>query len=315
MARAGTRTLVGAALGLFGVLEASAHCLVGGRLFPSTMAIDDPCVNDEMALPAFTAYGTGDQPADRAVEWSGHYAKRVADKVALMAGVGWTRLSRPRSAVSGFGALETGVKYQFLTLAEPELVVSAGLFVEWGGTGRRALEAPRFNVYTPSVFFGKGFGDLPTSLNALRPFATTGQLGYAIPAWSRTATAVVDPAAAAGFEIDRHPRVLLWGGSLQYSLNYLRQHVHDFDWPETVNRLIPIVEFAFETPVANTATSGRTTRGTINPGVVYAQKAYQIAVEASIPINRASGKGVGVRAQLHLILDEILPRSITNPVF
>lgn len=284
-------------------------------MFPSTLAIDDPCVNDELALPAVAAFGTGDQPANRQFELSGHYAKRVLDNVALMVGRGWTRLSTPGGARSGFGALETGIKYQFLTLPDPELVLSVGFFTEWGRTGKLSLGAERFNTYSPTFFFGKGFGDLPTALNFLRPFALTGQVGYSVPGWRRTLSPTLNQNGALAFDIDRHPRTLNWGGSLQFSMPYLRQHVRDFDLPTFVNRLTPLVEFSMKTPVGNTLTSGRKTLGTINPGVVYATQAYQIGVEAIVPINRASGKGIGVQAQLHIILDEILPPSLTKPLF
>lgn len=300
---------------LFAAGGAQAHCLVGGRMFPSTLAIDDPCVNDEIAFPALAVFGTGDRPANREIDVSAHYAKRVFGNVALMVDRGWTRLSTPGGARAGFGALETGVKWQFLTLPDPELVMSVGFFTEWGKTGKLSLGAERFNTYTPTFFFGKGFGDLPTDLNFLRPFAVTGQVGYAIPGWRRTVAPALDESGALAFDIDRHPRVLNWGFSVQYSMSYLRQHVRDFDLPTTVNRLIPIVEFNFRTPVANTLTSGRRTLGTVNPGVVYATKAWQFGVEAIVPINRASGKGVGVQAQLHLILDEILPPALTRPLF
>lgn len=30
---------------------AFAHCFVGARFFPATLAIDDPCVADELSLP------------------------------------------------------------------------------------------------------------------------------------------------------------------------------------------------------------------------------------------------------------------------
>jgi hypothetical protein len=296
-------------------IAADAHCLVGGRLFPSTLAIDDPCVNDELALPAFSTASTGDRPANRETEIGGHYAKRVFDNVAVMAGRSWSRLSTPGAVISGFGAIETGVKYQFMTLPAPELVISTGFFVEWGKTGRQSLGAPAFNVYTPTLFFGKGFGDLPNSLNALRPFAITGQFGYAIPGWRRTTTPMLDDGGVLGMDVERHPHIFKWGFSLQYSMAYLRQHVYDFDLPDFVNRLIPLVEVSLDTPFANTLTSGRTTTGTVNPGIVYAQKAWQIGVEAIIPINRASGKDIGARAQLHFILDEILPQSVTRPVF
>lgn len=307
----------GCALGVAMLLApamAQAHCLVGGRLFPSTLAIDDPCVNDELRLPGVAAFGTGDQPANRQLEISGEYAKRVFDNVAVTVARPWIRLSTPGRSIAGFGAIETGVKYQFLTLPEPEIVVSTGFFVEWGKTGRRSLGAEPFNSYAPTLFFGKGFGDLPLSLNALRPLAITGQLAYQVPGWRRTVTPAVDDDGVLGFDVERHPSLLKWGFSLQYSLLYLRQHVYDFGLPDFFNRLIPLVEFSFQTPVANTLTSGRKTLGTINPGFVYTQKAWQLGIEAILPINRASGKGVGVQAQLHLILDEILPAALTRPL-
>jgi hypothetical protein len=31
--------------------EASAHCFVGPRFLPATLATDDPCVADEISLP------------------------------------------------------------------------------------------------------------------------------------------------------------------------------------------------------------------------------------------------------------------------
>jgi hypothetical protein len=40
-------------------------------------------------------------------------------------------------------------------------VLSAGLEIEWGGTSAQGVGAEPFNVYTPTLFFGKGFGDLP----------------------------------------------------------------------------------------------------------------------------------------------------------
>ena len=42
---------------------------------------------------------------------------------------------------------------------------------------------------------------------------------------------------------------------------------------------------------------------------------YQLAVEAQIPVNRASGKHWGVIAQLHFFFDDIFPNSIGKPIF
>jgi hypothetical protein len=109
--------------------------------------------------------------------------------------------------------------------------------------------------------------------------------------------------------------VLVWGGTLQYSLPYLKQNVVDLGLPDFVNRLIPIVEVALQTPAANTVTSGTVTTGTINPGLIYAANKFQLAAEAIIPINRASGTGVGGMVQLHFYLDDIFPDSIGRPIF
>ena len=57
------------------------------------------------------------------------------------------------------------------------------------------------------------------------------------------------------------------------------------------------------------------TTGTINPGAIYVADKFQLAVEAIIPVNRASGDNVGVMGQLHLYLDDIFPHSIGKPLF
>jgi hypothetical protein len=96
---------------------------------------------------------------------------------------------------------------------------------------------------------------------------------------------------------------------------YLKSAVVDLGLPDFVNRLIPIVEASLQTPVSNTATSGTVTTGTINPGIIYAGNTYQVAVEAVIPVNRQSGMGVGVIAQLHFFLDDIFPNTLGRPIF
>jgi hypothetical protein len=42
-----------AAATLAGISPALSHTIVGNRVFPATLAIDDPGVNDELALPSF----------------------------------------------------------------------------------------------------------------------------------------------------------------------------------------------------------------------------------------------------------------------
>ena len=73
--------------------------------------------------------------------------------------------------------------------------------------------------------------------------------------------------------------------------------------------MIPLVEFAMETPVQGPR-SGHTT-GTINPGVIWFGRYLQLGLELQIPVNRESGKNVGLLAQVHFYLDDILPNVFT----
>src|SRR5437764_451549 len=184
--------------------EACAHCFVGPRFLPATLATDDPCVADEMSLPT----------------------------------------------------------------------------VQYSKTG-----------------------DLPDSFGWLRAFAVTGQIGYQFPTRS--------------FDVDAGafiPQTLVYGGSIQYSMPYLKSEIRDYQLPDFINHLIPIVEAQFATPVANNFGNSPITIGTINPGVIWVGTYFQVGAEAVIPVNRASGTGVGFLGQLHLYLDDMFPTTIGRPL-
>jgi hypothetical protein len=299
---------------------ARAHEIVGNRFFPATLAIDDPGVNDELALPTISLSKTGDDPTFKQLDVSAEFSKRITEDFAISVAPTWSRLYAPggptMNGAHGFQNLETTFKYRLFKNAKHEFIMSAGLEIEWGGSGAQGVSAKRFTVYTPTLYFGKGFGDLPASLNWARPFAITGQIGYSIPGVSQTTTATVNPDTGdQDIDTEFNPRVLNWGATLQYSMPYLKSAVVDLGLPDFVNRLIPILEASMQTPVSNTATSGTVTTGTINPGVIYVGNTYQIAVEAMIPVNRQSGTSVGVIGQLHFFLDDIFPTSIGQPIF
>src|SRR5438477_396090 len=239
---------------------------------------------------------------------------------AIAVGSTYSRLSPPGgptgTGANGFQNLETTFKYRVLKDPAHEFVMSVGLSIEWGGTGASSVGADPFNTYTPTVYFGKGLGDLPDTFSWVRPVAITGQVGYAIPGRNSTTTFGVDPdSGVATADTEFHPRVLNWGGTIQYSMPYLKSAVIDLGLPDFVDHLIPLVEANLQTPVANTFTSGTRTTGTINPGVIWVGKTFQFGVEALIPINRQSGTNVGVIAQLHFYLDDIDPRGIGKPIF
>lgn len=318
---------IAAAIGVtafFFMSQAHAHCFVGSRFFPTTLAIEDPCVADELSLPTVSVLKNGDDPSARELEIEGEFSKRITDDFGISVEGAFTRLRRPapgRSA-SGFQNLETTFKYQFLTAPEAEFVLSAGLSVEWGNTGNPSVEAEPFDVLTPTVFFGKGFGDLPSEVSYLRPFALTGTVGYAVPMLSRIVETSVEVEVEDGEveleierEVERIPKVLVYSATLQYNMRYLSSNVVDLGLPNFINQLIPIVEAKFETPIANTLTSGTRTTGTVNPGVIWIGQHFQVGAEAIIPINRQSGRDVGWMVQVHFFLDDIFPTTIGRPIF
>ena len=291
----------------------NAHCVIGTRFFPATLSVDDPCVAEELSLPTVASFKNGDAPSAREVDISAEYSKRITDTVGVSVGSAWTRLSPPDApSVTGSQNIEASLKWQFLTQPAREFVTSAALVVEFGHTGNATVGAESLSTYTPTLYVGQGFGGLADDMRIARPFALTGQIGYSIPSSSSSTT--VDPDSGMAV-IELHPNFLRYGGSLQYSLPYLKSNVVDLGLPDFFDHLIPIVEAQFQTPVANYSNTGIATTGTVTPGVIWVGKYFQVAVEAIVPINRASGTGVGVLAQLHLYLDDIFPNSIGKPIF
>jgi len=283
--------------------SAAGHGFAGARFFPATLSTDDPFVNDELSLPTVSTIKTEE---GRETAIAVDVAKRITPNLGIELGEEFTVLNpKDEHQTSGFGNLELSAKYQFLTNAEHEAILSFGAEVEIGGTGQQRVEADSFSTWTPAFFFGKGLGDLPGTLSLLRPAAVTGLVGLAIPSSASTRTT--------DGEIEQNPNVLQYGFALEYSLIYLQEQVKDVGLSAPFDRLIPLVEFSFETPL-NRGESGQTT-GTINPGVIWSSKYIQFGVEAIVPINKRSGESVGVIGQVHFYLDDLFPRSLGRPLF
>ena len=294
---------------------AYGHGFAGARFFPATLSTDDPFVADELSLPTVSTIETPDGGGTRQTDISVDIAKRITPQFAIEIGETLTALNPHEGrAVNGFGNLELSGKYQFLKNDAHEAIVSLGLGVEIGGTGSRSIGADSFSTWVPGIFFGKGFGDLPDVLRFLKPLAITGLDGVGIPTSASTRTVTVDDRTGEReVEIERHPDVLEWGFALEYSVIYLQSQVQDMHLPAPVDRLIPLVEFALETPL-NRGARGQTT-GTINPGVIWAGKYFQVGAEAIGPINEGTGTNVGVIAQLHFFMDDLFPHSLGRPLF
>jgi hypothetical protein len=263
--------------------DATAHGIVGDRFFPATIASDDPFAADELALPTISL---GNHEEDYDFE----YSKSIFPHFAVSLDGGYVNAHPPGELhASGWDNFAVTPVWQFLTDADSEFVASAGVGFDIGGSGSRAI-ADRFTTTTPEVLFGKGLGDLPDSMALLRPLAVTGVIGYAIP-------------GARG-----EPDSLQWSGALEYSLLYLQNNVRDQGFSSVVAHLTPLVEFAMETPDSGGAT------GTINPGLIWSGQYTQFGIEAVVPVNRASGRNVGVLMQLHFYIDDIFPATMGTPI-
>lgn len=299
----GARSACATTVTLFACLAAAptsadAHAVVGDRVFPATMTVDDPGVGDEFD----TQFGHIKSPDDDgdtmnvntvSYEWD----KLITKNLAFSIGGNYVSQNAPNgNSVKGWDNLSLGVKYLVYANAEHEFMASVGLETDIGGTGARSI-GDAYSTFTPTAYFGKGFGDLPSSLGLLRPFAITGEIGPNITTAS----------------VGNGPNSLGWGMTLQYSIPYLQSQVKDLGLPQPFANLIPVVEFPMSTCTAG-ACSGHTT-GTINPGVLWTNRYGQFGVEAQIPVNRASGTHVGVLFDAHLYFDDIFPNSLGKPLF
>ena len=289
-----------AALTIFPTVGTLAHGFAGQRFFPATILTDDPFVADEISLPQVTVNPPGPDGA-RETDIQIDLSKRITPDIGVTIGNQWQRLKASGlPAVTGFGPLQTGAQYQLFVNGPHEALGLLGLNVTWAHTGRvQALGAPDFTTLSPTFDFGKGLGDLPRSLPYLRPFAVTGNLGFDFPTKTESAG-------------NPNPTNFNYGFAFEYSLPYLQCCVKDIGLREPFNRLIPLVEVSFTTPINRVSASQ--TVGTIQPGVIWAGQYFQIGAEAILPATRLTGHGYGGVVQLHFYLDDLFPHSIGRPI-
>jgi hypothetical protein len=290
---------IAAALMIAPIDDALAHGFAGERFFPATILTDDPFVADEMSLPQITDNLPGPD-GSKEIDFEFDIAKRITPNFGLTISDEWQRLKQPGfPVIGGAGPLQTGAQYQLFVDGPHQALGLLGLNVTWGHTGRLALGAPDFTTLSPTFNFGKGLGDIPRSLNFLRPFAITGNLGFDIPTQATTAGVP-------------NPNNFNYGFAFEYSFPYIECCVKDIGLRPPFSQLIPLVEVAFTTPI-NRAPANQTI-GTIQPGIIWSGPYFQIGAEAVIPANRLTGHGYGGVVQLHFYLDDIFPRSIGKPV-
>jgi len=282
-----------AAMGL-GEGDAFAHGFVGDCFFAPTIATDDPFATDELLLPSVSYVRNPGNPAVGTTDIGFEFDKEIFPKFALGISGDWLYLTpQGQPPVSGWDDFALSAKYQIWQNEAHQVIFSAGAIWKIGDSGSHNVGADPANVITPTIYFGKGFGDLPDKLEYGRPLVITGMLGEDLPTLAE-------------------PNNLEWGVAVEYNLQYLQSQVKDIGLPAPFKTMIPVVEFTFTSPENR---DGGQTTGTINPGVFYENTYFQLGAEAIIPVNSASGHNVGAVVQLQIFIDDLMPKIFGHPIF
>jgi hypothetical protein len=278
-------------------LTAHAHGIAGDRVFPATIATDDPAAESEASLPTVDWFhnprdDNGNVPSETDI--GGELDVLMAPNFAVGIAPEWSsQTAKGETGAYGFQNLEVSGKYQFYENDEHEILMSAGLVAEVGGTGASGVGSDSGSTVTPTFYFGKGMGDLPDDMALLKPFAVTGTIGFAVPQ-SRADGDVFQP-----------------GIAVEYSMQYLKSSVKDYGLPEFVNHLVPVVEVPLSLGVDN---GNHDFGGTVNPGIIYLADTWQFGIEAMVPISSSNQHNTGVIGQFHVFLDDLIP-ALSKPIF
>ncbi len=319
-----TAALVCAVLTATRGAPAAAHAIAGVRVFPVTLTIDDPGVADEASFPTFTWQRSGADGGPGPVHQytvGGEFDKRITERLGIVVNSSYVIQSTGHDKTrAGWQDLVGTVKFQTYVDGPHELIISLGVIREFGRTGSLKIGADEYGNTTPTVYFGKGLGDLPIGL--LRPLAITGTAGYSVadkklkalqPPSDLAANGMAPLTGIAAQQFNNgYSNRWVGGLSLQYSLPYLQSQVRDIGLPGFFARMIPLVEVAYSSPASSPSNLG--TQLVVAPGVLYEGNSFQLGVEALIPANRASGTNVGVIAQFHVFFDDLFPNSLGKPL-
>ena len=286
----------------FALLPAPADAFVaaGDRVFPGTLILPQIAPTDEAYIQGATPFGgTTPVPSNvsRRTDAIWFFGKTLTERLGMRFRDVYTRLD-PTVGSSRYGWQTLTANAQYEALLDPphEFLFSVGVDRQFGGTGAGRVQRRGFSgigATTPSIYFGKGLGDL--DIGYLRPLAIEGTFGYLIA--------------------DKSPRpdVATAGFAIEYSIPYLQSKVRALNLHDLIRGLTPITEFFLTTPAGQG--HGLPNTALIAPGVIYAGEGWQFGIEAMIPMTRGTGRGVGVTAQFHVWLDYFFADSIGRPVF
>ncbi|HZK89312.1 MAG TPA: hypothetical protein VFC56_04115 [Stellaceae bacterium] len=275
---------------------AAAYTASGDRIFPATLLLPQLTPGDEFYLNYNTLPQSSSGPGtpSRATNLTATYGKTITDRLGIYIEETYSAIDLSGGGTAyGWQNLDGDLKYLAVNDIDHEFIMSLGLDRETGGTGALRVGASPSGATKPEVYFGKGLGDF--DVGYLRPLAVT----------TYTSFQLADAAP--------RPDVVENGIVVEYSIPYLQSKVRSFDLPEVVRKLTPMTEIVFTSPVGRSF--GTRSTALIAPGVSYAGDGWEFAVEAQLPVSRATGSGIGVTAQLHIALDFFFSDSIGKPLF
>ena len=167
MVRTAWRTAIPGFLLLLATCSEGSAAYVGDRYFPSTLATTVPTPADFYNPPYFVKLP--DTATTREFDIPTTYSRLVTKDL----GVFFTETFRiiedaNRGTRTGFDNFVIGAQYQLYTNPEHQFVFTVGGTAAIGGTGAPGI-ASSFSTLTPTIYIGKGFGDLPDSMAWLQP--------------------------------------------------------------------------------------------------------------------------------------------------
>jgi hypothetical protein len=275
--------------------EAHAHGVVGQRAFIEPFITEDVNPKNEFVIgrPEWDHSREG-----RTLTLGFGLEKKLADRLSLTLDSAWVDIT-PRPAdephASGFDNLGITFKYAFFKDPAHEAIVSAAL-ESTAPTGSREVDAEPDWSFKPFLLYGKGFGDLPSAVRYLQPFAIQGDAGFEV-----------------ALDRDR-TTILAHNIALEYSIPYFQAFVRDLGlrWP--LRNLIADGEFNFEHGVNGEDQGKAAVFAT--PGIVYMDRWVELGVAGRFPLNRRAQDELdwGIVWIVDLFIDDIFPWTRWQPI-
>ncbi|MFQ5913864.1 MAG: hypothetical protein ACE5JS_11830 [Nitrospinota bacterium] len=273
---------------------ASAHGIVGPRLFPEPFATEDanPANEFVIAKPSYLPTEEGHE-----FEYEFLVEKTIFERTSIGFESGYVREKEEEESESGFENLEVFIKQAFFKSPMHEFIFS-GILAGEINTGDEDIGAEELPAVEVRFSVGKGLGDIPDNLKYLRPISIQADSGITIPIGSGTEEETAD--------------VLSYNFTLVYSMLYLATMVKDLGLPYFFNRLFPVVEFNFQTTLQGPEREG--TSGFIRPGFFWVGKFFEAGLAANVPIDNEESDGTGFVGIFTIFLDDVFP-ALRKPLF